>query len=55
MKEKSILCFFNFFKDNNKSARWVGHSELRSLEIDALFKITPNFDEKEASVIGITE
>ena len=44
----------NPFKDNNRPAHWVGHSKLRSLEICELFKITPNFDEKEASVTGKT-
>ena len=42
------------FKDNKKSAHWVGHSKLRSLDLDELFKRTPNFDEKEASVTGKT-
>ena len=42
-------------KDNNKPAHWVVHSKLISLEIDEFFKITPNFDLKEASVTGITE
>ena len=26
------------FKDNNKPAHWVGHSKLRSLEIDEFLK-----------------
>ena len=34
---------------------WAGQSKWISLEIDELFKITPNFDEKEASVTGKTE
>ena len=42
-------------KDNNKPAHWVGHSKLRSLDIYELFKRTPDFDEKEASVTGKTE
>ena len=33
-------------KDNNKPAHWVGNSKLISLDIDELFKRTPNFDEK---------
>ena len=36
-------------------AHWFGHSKLRSLEIDELFKRTPKFEEKEASVTGKTE
>ena len=57
MKKKFILCVFNCFgfKDNNKPAIWVGHSKLGSLDIDELFKITPKFDEKEASVTVNTE
>ena len=43
------------FTDNNKPTHWVGHSKSRSLDIDKLFKITPKFDEKEASVTGKTE
>ena len=35
----------NTFEDNNKPAHWVGHSKLRSLDIDNSFKITPRFDE----------
>ena len=38
------------FKDNNKPAHWVGHSKLRSLDMDEFFKRTPTFDEKEAIV-----
>ena len=51
------MCVFKneCFKDNNKPAHWVGHSKLRSLYIDELFKRTPNFDEKWASVSGKTE
>ena len=43
------------FKGKNKPAHWVGHSKLRSLDIYEFFKITPNFDEKQASVTGITQ
>ena len=45
----------NCFKDNNKPANWVSHSKLRSLDIYEFFKITPNFDEKEASATGKAE
>ena len=45
----------NCFKDNNKPAHWVGHSKIRSLDIYDLFKRTPKFDEKEASVTWKTE
>ena len=48
MNEKSILCVFFFF--NDKHAHWVGHSQLRSLDTDYLFKRTPGVDEKQASV-----
>ena len=56
-KKKSILCVFkkSCFKDNNNPAHWVGHSKWGSLDIDEFFKITPKFDEKEASVTGKTE
>ena len=54
-KKKSILCVFNFFKDNNKPAHCAGHSNLRSLDIYEFFKRTPKFDEKEASVTGKKE
>ena len=51
------MCVFKkyCFKDNNKPAHWVGHSKLRSLDIDEFLKRTPNFDEKESSVTGKTE
>ena len=55
MKEKNPICVFSktkCFQDNNKPAHWVGPSKLRYLNIDQFFKITPNFDEKEASVTG---
>ena len=57
MKEKNpFVCLQkNCFKDNNKPAHWVGQSKLRSLEIYEFFKITPNFDEREASMTGKTE
>ena len=42
------------FKDNVKPAYWVGHFKLRSLDIDDFFKITPDVDEKQASVTGNT-
>ena len=46
------MCFFKkyFFKDDNKPVNLVGQLKLRSLDIDELFKRTPNFDEKETSV-----
>ena len=49
------MCVFNFFKYNNKSAHWVGHSKVGPLKIDEFFKRTPNFYEKEAIVTGKTE
>ena len=56
MKEKSIFVPSkdNCFKYNNKPVYWVGHSKLISLDINELFKITPKFYEKEASVTGKT-
>ena len=42
-------------KGNYKPAHWVGHSKLRSLDIDDFFKITQKFDENQASVTGNTE
>ena len=57
MKEKIHFVFLQriCFKYNNKPSHWVGHSKLRSLEIDEFFKITPNFDGKDPSVTGIRE
>ena len=46
-----IICF----KDKDKPAHWVGHSKFRSLDINDFFKITPKFDESQASVNGNTE
>ena len=45
----------NFLKITINLAHWVGHSKLGSLDKDELFKIAPQFDEKEASVTGNTE
>ena len=42
------------FKDNLKPAHWVDHSQLRYLDTDDLFKITPVVDEKQDSVTGNT-
>ena len=56
MKEKiNFVCLQKIYIYNNKPAHWVGHSKLRDLDIYELFKRTPNFDEKEASVSGETE
>ena len=57
MKEKiHFVCLQKkCFKDNDKNTHWVGHSKLRSLDIDEFFKRTPNFDEKEANVTGNTK
>ena len=40
------------FKDNVKTAHWVGRSKLRSLYIDDFFKRTPKCDENQANVTG---
>ena len=42
------------FKDKFIPAHWVGHTELKSLDTDYFFKITPVFDEKWAGVTGKT-
>ena len=39
-------------KNNGKTAHWVGHSQLRSLDTDDLFKRTPVVDEIKANVAG---
>ena len=44
----------NCFKDIVKTAHWIGHSEIRSLDTDDFFKITPVVDEKQYSVTGNT-
>ena len=43
------------YKHNDEPAHWVGHSKLRSLDIDEFIKRTPKFDEDQASVTGNTE
>ena len=56
MKEKiHFVSLQKEFKDNDKPAHWVGHSRLRSLDKDYFLKITPKFDENQASVTGNTE
>ena len=42
------------FKDNVKTAHWVGHSQLIPLDKYDLFKRTPVVNEKQASVTGST-
>ena len=39
-----------YFKDNVKPAHWVGHSQLRFLDIYDFLKRTPGVDEKQAIV-----
>ena len=48
MNKKAFCVSSNCFclKDNVKPAHWVGHSQLRSLDTDNFFKITPVVDEK---------
>ena len=43
-----------YFKDNVKTAHWVGHSQLRYLDTDDLFVRTPVVDDIQASVTGNT-
>ena len=51
------MCVFrnDYFKDNNKPSHWVRNSKLKFLDIYELFKRTPIFDEKKASITGKTE
>ena len=42
------------FKDNVKTAHWVGHLQIISLYTDDLFKRTSVVDEKKVSVTGNT-
>ena len=44
-----------FVSSERKVFKGVGHLKLGSLDIDDLFKITPKFDETQASVTGNTE
>ena len=55
MKNNSIFCVFNKKKDNNKTAHWVGHQKLGSLDIYELFKRKQKMYEKEASITGKKE
>ena len=50
-----FVCLQFCSKDKNKTAHWIGHSKLRSLDIYEFFKITSNFDEKATSVTGKIE
>ena len=44
-KKTHFVCLLKkCFKDNVKPEHWVGHSQLRSLDTDDLFKITPGVD-----------
>ena len=53
MKNNNLVCLQKKgFKDNVRTAHWVGHSQLRSLDTDHLFKMTPFFDDRQASVTG---
>ena len=42
------------FKDNNKPAHWVGHSQSISLDTDDFFKRAQKFDENQTIVTGNT-
>ena len=44
----------NCFKDNVKTAHWVGKSQLRSLDTYSSFERTPVVDNTQASVTGNT-
>ena len=44
----------NRFKDNVKTAHWVGHLQLRSLDTDNFIKTTPCVDDIQATVTGNT-
>ena len=45
-RKNPFVCHLIFLKDNVKTAHWVGHYQLISLDTDDLFKITPAVDEK---------
>ena len=49
-----FVCLLIFLKYNLKTALWVGHSQLISLDSYDVFKRTPVLDEKHASVTGNT-
>ena len=48
--KESIFSVFYFFKDNVKTAHWVGNSQLRSLDTDKFFKVISVVDDIQASV-----
>ena len=50
MNEKSILCVFYIksLKYNIKTAHWVVHSQLKSLDTDVFKKMTPVVDDIQA-------
>ena len=56
MNEKiHFLCLLKqCLKDNNKTAHWVGHSQLKSLDTDDFSKRTPFVDDIQASLTGNT-
>ena len=41
-----------YMKDNNKTAHWVGHSQLKYLYTDDFFKRKPVFDDVQAILTG---
>ena len=50
-----FVCFLKkLFKYNVKTEYCVGHLQLRSLDTDVFFKMTPVFDDIQASVTGNT-
>ena len=54
-KKIHFVCLLNkCFIDNVKTAHWVGHSQLKSLDTDYFFKTTPVVDDIQASVTGNT-
>ena len=53
-KNIHLVCLQKKIKDNVKNSHWIDHSQLRYLDTDDFFKITPDVDEKQANVTGNT-
>ena len=54
-EQKNTFCESSkvyIFKDNIKTAHWVGHSQSKSLDIGDFFKRTLVVDDIQASVTG---
>ena len=56
-ERKKSFCVSSYFvclKDNNKTAHWVGHLQLKSLYTDVFFKRKPVVDDLQDSLTGNT-